>query len=81
MYYSFTLVTSVSVRTYIHFQMIICVNINGFSSNRSMCIEMVAFWFGIANGQISSRFGSYLPPQDSGEVLVVHIFIFFVLLE
>ena len=26
-----------------------------------MCIDIVEIWFGIANGQISSNFDSYLP--------------------
>ena len=45
---------------YIHpsvfrWRMITWVNINGFLSN-GMCIDIVAIWFGIPNGQISSSF-------------------------
>ena len=31
-----------------------------------MCIYIVEIWFGIADGQISSNFDSYLPATDSG---------------
>ena len=40
-----------------------------------ICIDIMEVWFGIANGQISSIFDSYLP--DSGRALSFHIFILF----
>ena len=43
-----------SVRLYFHFRMITWVNINGFFTKLSICINIVEIRFGIANVQISS---------------------------
>ena len=40
-----------------------------------MCIDIVAIWFGIANGQMLSIF---CPPHDSGGVLSFLCFIRFI---
>ena len=45
------------------------VNINGFSPNFGMCIDIVEIWFGIANGHISSIFDGVICPRH------VHIFV------
>ena len=41
-----------------------------------MCIDIVEIWFGIANGQILLIIDRVTcPPQDSGWVLSLHVFI------
>ena len=68
-YHSFTLDTCVSVHPsvvpiwvyqYFHFRTITWANISGFSPNL-VCALILWRWFGIADGQISSVFYSYLP--------------------
>ena len=76
-YYGFKLDASVcpSVsRTFVRpsvfrLRMITWVNINGFFTKFSMCINIVEIWFGIANGQISSNFDGIICPRHT------HIFV------
>ena len=66
-YYGFTLDVRVSVRrTYVHPSGCFSFPDDNFSKHQwiftklGMCIDIVEIWFGIANGQISSNFYSYL---------------------
>ena len=70
-YYGITLAVGVSILLSIHLS-VICPSVFPFLDDNlskhqwiftkhGICIDIVEIWFGIANGQISSIFDSYLP--------------------